>query len=154
MRPPPLKTFGLRLHHDGRFTHEGQPLRHRKLREHFERNVQYVPSEKKFVVTLRHFRAQLEVEEAGFFVREVELARGRLRLSDGSVETLDPATLHFSSRDGALLCFVKRALKAPRGLLARFMPSAHAELLLALEERDGNLLLYWAGTWVQVPTLK
>ena len=51
--PPPLTPFGLVLHHDGRWTHEGQPVLHRRMREHFDRSVQYLASEQKFVVTLR-----------------------------------------------------------------------------------------------------
>ena len=75
--PPPLRPFGLVLHHDGRFSHEGEPIRHRKLREHFERSVEYLADEQKFIVRLGHFRGQIEVEEAGFFVRTVELESAR-----------------------------------------------------------------------------
>ena len=51
--PPPLRPFGLRLHHDGRWTHEGQPIRNRRLREHFDRSVRWLPEERKYVVTLQ-----------------------------------------------------------------------------------------------------
>ena len=57
------------LHRDGRWTHEGHPVTHAKLREHFDRSVVYLPDEAKYVVTLRHFRGEIEVEEAPFFVR-------------------------------------------------------------------------------------
>jgi len=130
--PPPLAPFGLVLHHDGRWTHEGQPILHRRLREHFDRSVKYLPAERKFVVTLRHFRGEIVVEEAAFFVRAIDLASGELALSDGTREPLDVASLHLSPRDGALLCCVKRAL-APEGLLARFLHGAQAELLAAIE---------------------
>ena len=66
--PPPLRPFGLVLHHDGRWSHEGQPIRNRRLREHFDRHVGFLAEEGKFVVSLRHFRAEIEVEEAAFFV--------------------------------------------------------------------------------------
>ena len=66
--PPPLQPFGLRLHHDGRWSHEGQPILNRRLREHFDKSVRYLPDEGKFVVTLRAFRGEIEVEEAAFFV--------------------------------------------------------------------------------------
>jgi hypothetical protein len=80
------------------------------------------------------------VEEAAFFVREVDLADGAVRLSDGTSEPLDPATLRPSPIDGALLCTVKRDLAAG-GLAARFLPAAQAELLLAVEEtREGPAL--------------
>jgi hypothetical protein len=141
---PRLAPFGLRLHHDGRWSHEGQPILNRRLREHFDRSVRYLPGERKFVVTLRHFRGEIEVEEAAFFVRCFDAASGRLALSDRSEETLEPASLALSPIDGALLCRVKRAL-APEGLLARFSHGAHAELMQAIEEGEGGLVLQMAG---------
>ena len=147
--PPTLRPFGLRLHHDGRWSHEGQPIRHARLRAAFDRSVRFLPEEGeagKYVVQLDRFRGEIEVEEAAFFVREVDLAEGTLRLSDGTREALDAATLRVSPIDGALLCLVKRAL-APAGLAARFLPAAQSELLQAVEEtgegpvlRIGNAL--------------
>ena len=133
MSAPPLRSFGLVLHRDGRFTHEGVPIRNRRLRGAFERSVRYLPDPRIYVVQLGGFRGVVDVEEAGFFVRSVDLARGAIRLSDGSEEALDPATLRLSpSGDGALLCIVKRAL-TPTGLPARFERGAQAELLLGVE---------------------
>jgi hypothetical protein len=77
-----LQPFGLVLHHDGRFTHEGAPIRNRLLREHFDRSVEYLPDESEYIVRLKHFRGQVEVEEAGFFVRSIDLASGEIALSD------------------------------------------------------------------------
>jgi hypothetical protein len=150
--PPPLRPFGLRLHHDGRWSHEGQPIRNRRLREHFDRNVAYLPAERKFVVRLRHFRGEIEVEEAAFFVRSFESGSGRIGLSDGSDEALDPATLALSPRDGALLCRVKRAL-VPGGVLARFGHGPHAELMQAVEEQGDGLALRIAGVLHPLPEL-
>jgi hypothetical protein len=149
---PPLSPFGLRLHHDGRWSHEGQPILNRRLREHFDRSVRYLPEERKFIVTLRHFRAEIEVEEAAFFVRSFDAGSGRIALSDRSEETLEPATLVLSPFDKALLCRVKRVL-APEGLLARFSHSAHAELMQAVEEQGGALVLRIAGALQAVPDL-
>jgi hypothetical protein len=151
-RPPPLGPFGLRLHHDGRWSHEGQPIRNRRLREHFDRSVAYLPDERKYVVTLRHFRGEIEVEEAAFFVRSFDAPSGRVTLSDGSEELLDPATLALSPIDGALLCRVKRALE-PDGLLARFGQGAHAELMQAVEEQGGRLVLPIGGEPRPLPPL-
>lgn len=150
--PPPLRPFGLVLHHDGHFTHEGEPIRHERLRAHFERAVEYLPDEQKFIVRLGRFRGQVEVEEAGFFVRAIDLASGELTLSDGTREPLDVASLTLSPRDGALLCRVKRRL-VPEGLLARFTAAAQAELLLAVEERGGRTVLSLGGTVHEVPAL-
>jgi hypothetical protein len=141
----------LRLHHDGRWSHEGQPILHRRLREHFDRSVVYLPAERKFVVTLRHFRGEIEVEEAAFFVREIDLATGRMRLSDRSEERLDPATLAWSPRDGALLCRVKRELAPPDGLLARFTHAAQAELLDAAEPAGDGFAVRVGGVLHPLP---
>ena len=151
--PPPLRPFGLVLCHDGSWTHEGQPIRNRKLREHFDRSVVYVPGESCYVVTLRHFRGQVEVEEAGFFVRDLDVETGTIGLSDRSREPLDPASLRPSPIDAALLCTVKRAL-APGGLPARFTHAAQAELMNAVEEGEGGApCLRLAGTLHPLPAL-
>jgi hypothetical protein len=149
---PPLQPFGLVLHHDGRWSHGGQPIRNRRLREHFDRSVRFLPGDGKYVVTLRHFRGEIDVEEAGFFVRGVDAESGTVRLSDGSEEALDPASLRLSQLDGALLCTIKRAL-TPAGLPARFTHAAQSELLqLALETPDGPAVRL-AGSVQRLPDL-
>ena len=150
--PPPLRPFGLVLHHDGRWSHEGQPILHRPLREHFDRSVKYLVEEAKYVVTLRHFRGEIEVEEAGFFVRTVDLDTGMLTLSDRSQDPLDPATITLSPIDGAMLCRVKRDL-VPGGLPARFTHAAQAELVGALDEDADGYFLRIGGTRAALPGL-
>lgn len=98
--PPPLRPFGLVLHRDGSWTHDGRPITNPRLRQLFDRSVRYLPDEHKFVVQVGRFRGQIDVEEAAFFVRSTDLARGTLQLSDGSEEPLDPSTLSVS-REGA-----------------------------------------------------
>ena len=141
--PPPLKPFGLVLCHDGVFLHEREPIRNKKLRAHLDRSVAYLPEEDKFIVRLGHFRGQIEVEEAGFFVRAFDAETGRICLSDGSEELLDVASLSESPMDGALLCRIKRSLRT-EGLLARFSHSAHADLLHAAEP-DGDAFALQIG---------
>ena len=116
--PPPLRPFGLVLHHDGSWTHEGVPIRNARLRAAFDRSVRYLPEAAAFVVQLWRFRGVIEVEEAGFFVRSFDPDTGLISLSDRSQELLAPASLRVSARDGAFLCLVKRDL-IPSGLLAR-----------------------------------
>ncbi len=138
--PPPLSPFGLVLHRDGRWSHEGVPITHPKLRAAFDRSVRYLPEEGVYVVQLGRFRGQIEVEEAAFFVRGFDADSGRLDLSDGGSEILEPPSLRAAAKDGALLCSVKRGL-VPSGLPARFRHSAQAELLAAVEAtRDGPKL--------------
>ena len=100
----------------------------------------------KYVVQLGRYRGEIEIEEAGFFVRGFDPAGAGLSLSDGSEERLDVRSLRVSPRDGALLCRVKSGL-APGGLLARFQHAAQAELLNAAEQGPGGVVLrVGAGT--------
>lgn len=150
--PPPLRPFGLVLHHDGRFSHEGQPIKNRRLREHFERSVEYLPDEEKFIVRLQHFRGEVEVEEAGFFVREIDLDTGLLTLSDGTREPLDVSTLVLSEIDAAMLCRVKRE-QVRGGLYARFSHASQSELLQSVEPVGELFELEVAGERVPFPLL-
>jgi hypothetical protein len=155
--PPPLYLFGLVLHHNGRWSHEGQPIANRRLREAFDRGVRFLPGEGAggedvFVVTLGRFRGQIEVEDAAFFVRGFEPETGAITLSDGSVERLDVASLQASPRDAALLCRVKRDLH-PAGLLARFFQAPQAELLNAVEGGGEEPALRIAGALHPLPNL-
>jgi hypothetical protein len=150
--PPLLRPFGLVLHHDGRWSHEGAPILNQRLRAAFDRSVRFLPAEGVFVVQLGRFRGQIEVEEAAFFVRAFDAASGRISLSDRSEEPLAPETLRVSPRDGAFLCLVKRELCAP-GLLARFGHAAQAQLLAAVEERGGKACLRLADRLLALPEL-
>ncbi len=150
--PPPLRPFGLVLHHDGRWTHEGVPILNQKLRAAFDRGVRYLPAEGVYVVTLGRFRAQIELEEAGFFVREFDASKGEIALSDRSREPLEVASLRSSKRDGALLCTVKRELRRD-GLPARFFPAAQALLLGAVDLDAEPPALRIAGRLVPLPEL-
>jgi hypothetical protein len=141
------------LHRDGRFLHEGGPVTNRRLLAAFERGVRWLPAEGKYVVMLGHFRGQVDVEEAGFFVRGVDLDAGRVALSDGSQDRFELASLRASTLDpDVLLCTVKRDL-TPYGVAARFTRSAQAELLVAVEEQEGALLLRVAGATHELPDL-
>jgi hypothetical protein len=150
--PPPLAPFGLQLHHDGVWSHDGQPIANQKLREHFDRSVRYLPDEGKYVVTLKHFRGEIVLEEAGFFVLSVDLRRGRVGLSDGSEDALDISSLRGSAIDGAWLCTVKRDLVVG-GLAARVMHPAQSELMAAVEQRRGEVGVEVAGEWRALPEL-
>jgi hypothetical protein len=150
--PPPLRPLGLRLQHDGRFTHEGVPITHARLRAAFDRAVRYLPDERAYVVQLGRFRGLLEVEEAAFFVRSFDAETGAVSLSDGSSEPLEVASLRVSPIDSALLCRVKRDL-AEGGLLARFQHAAQAELLAAVEEAPGGPAVRVGDICVELPTL-
>ena len=54
--PPPLRFFGLVLHHDGSWSHQGHAVRHPRLRAAFDRSVRFLAEEGKYVVQLGRFR--------------------------------------------------------------------------------------------------
>ncbi len=143
--PPRLTPFGLVLHRDGRWTHEGAPILNRKLRAAFDRGVRYLPDEGVYVVQLGRFRGQIELEETGLFVTGFDAGDGRVWLSDRSEESLEVASLRPSPQDGALLCTVKRGL-VPDGLPARFFQAAQAELLAAVEDTPAGPALVLGGS--------
>ncbi len=128
------------------------PFSNPKLRTIFDRSVHFLPKEGKYVVKIGRFRGEIELQEAGFFVREFDPESGQIRLSDHSVELLEVDTLSVSALDGALLCQVKRDLD-PSGLLARFSHSAQAELLNAVEDDGDSLTLELAGRRYRLPDL-
>jgi len=150
--PPPLRPFGLVLRHDGTWRHEGVPFLNAKLREVFDRSVRFLPEEGKYVIQIGKFRGEIELEEAGFFVREFDADSGEIRLSDGTAERLDVASLSPSPCDGALLCRVKRDL-IPAGLPARFSHAAQAALMNAVEDEEDPPVLRVAGTRQPLPDL-
>jgi hypothetical protein len=120
------------------------------LREHFDRSVEYLPEEEEYIVRLKHFRGQVEIQEAGFFVRSIDLASGEIALSDGSRERLDVATLSASSIDGALLCRIKRD-RVSGGLPARFSHSAQAEFSQAIESEGDHFIVSIGGERAACP---
>ena len=150
--PPPLRPFGLVLHHDGHWTHEGVSITNTKLRAAFDRGVRYLPDVGRYVVQLGHFRAQIELEEAGFFVRSFDAPSGLLSLSDGTQPPLEVESLRVSTIDGALLCCVKRDL-VREGLIARFGHAAQAELWNAVEEAPEGPCLRSGGVSTRLPRL-
>ncbi len=150
--PPPLEPFGLVLHHDGRWTHEGLPILNARIRALFDRSVRFLPEEGAYVVQLGRFRGLIECEEAAFFARSFDAVEGTIQLSDTSTELLDPNSLRCSAIDGAFLCRVKVEPSQPVHL-ARFSHAAQAELLHAVEEVAGEPRLRMRGELFELPDL-
>ncbi len=153
--PPPLRSFELVLHHDGSWTHEGHPFRNRKLRQKFDTSVSFLSGEgpdggDAHVVQIGRFRGLIDVEEAGFFVEDIDLHAGTVRLSDRSTDVLDVSSLSTSEIDGALLCRVKRDL-APDGVLARFTHRAQSEFMNAVDDTGTGIAV--GGERVTLPEL-
>ncbi len=104
------------------------------------------------MVQVGRFRGEIEVEEAGFFVRDVDLDQGGVALSDGSRDAFDLESLRVSELDGAYLCTVKREL-VPGGLPARFTHAAQAELLAAVDESEEGPVIRVEGRLRPMPPL-
>lgn len=141
--PPPLRSTGLVLHPDGHFTHEGQPLRHARLRAVLERSVRHLPDEDVFFVQVGRFRGQIDVEDAPYFVRAFDAATGHVELSDMSAEPLREDTLE-EDPAGVLYCQVKGEC------LARFTHAAQAHLLAAVSIDDGSAFIAVCGRRVPI----
>ena len=127
--PPSLAPFGLVLPHDGKWSHEGQPILNRRLREKFDRSVVYLPNLEKYVVEVGRFRGEIEVEEAAFFVRSVDLLIGKLHISDGTTVEFDASSLHWSKFDVSITQLIPR-FSCQSARAKRCSHSVSEELLL------------------------
>jgi len=127
--------------------HEGVRVTHPRIHAALLRGVRFLEEEGVFVTALRHFRAQIDVEDTPFFVGAWDGETGELELSDGSREPLDPATLSLDP-DDALRCRVKGG-RWP----ARFTHAAQAHLLDRLEPCEGRAGVRIGADWRPAPGL-
>ena len=134
------------LGRDGHFRHEGQPIRHERLRRVLERGVRYLDEEAAWVVQLGHFRGQIEIEDAPFFVETYDAKTAVIALSDRTEERLAPETLEVRT-DDVLYCRVKGRFDA------RFTRTAQAMLLDAIEFLDDRPALRVGAARFQLPKL-
>ncbi len=122
---------GLSIDAEGRFLHRGEPITHARTLEVLWGSLERAP-DGRYRIRVGRESAYVEVEDAPYAVLGVlEAAPGTpppLLLSDGSRESLDPATLSVGD-DGVLRCVVKGGAHA-----ARFRRAAQVALGLALEE--------------------
>ncbi|BDG02525.1 DUF1285 domain-containing protein [Anaeromyxobacter oryzae] len=141
---------GLSIDAEGRFLHRGEPITHRRTLEVLHRSLR-LREDGRYEVAIGRERGYVEVVDAPYTVRGVELdppgGAPTLRLSDGSAEPLDPATLVLGA-DGALRCRVKG------GYRARFTRAGQVTLGLALEEDppgSGHFILCVNGDRFHIP---
>ena len=121
---------GISLDAEGRFLHRGEPITHARTLEVLRQSFRREP-DGRYSVSIGRERAYVAIEAAPYAVQAVLPAQGgaapRLRLSDGSEEPLDPATLRLD-RDGVLQCTVKG------DHLARFTRAGQLAMGAVLEE--------------------
>ncbi len=113
---------GLSIDEEGRFLHRGEPITHARTLDVLWRSLERAP-DGRWLVRVGRESGYVSVAETPWVVRA--LADGAadaapvLLLSDGSEESLDPATLRTGS-DGILRCTVRRGEPARFGRAAQF----------------------------------
>ncbi len=144
--PPPLRPTGLVLRRDMTFWHEGVKVTHPRLHAVFLRGVDFEEGEGVFVIRLRHFRGQIEVEDTPYWVVSYNPESGNVELTDRSEEPLCAETLRLDP-DGVLRCTVKGRFPA------RFTRTGQAHLLDNLEIEGREASVRRGDAWIPLPGL-
>lgn len=147
--PPPGKRWhtredsGIRLDREGRWWHDDELVEHPKIVEAFNTGLQ-VTEDGRYKLVFGWDWCFVTVEDAAYRVVAVDVADDGgclLRLSDRSLERLDPSTLTVE-QDGVLSCRVKE-----KRAKARFTRDAQFAIGDRLEERNGEMGLCLGGRW-------
>lgn len=132
------------LDKEGRWFHEGVEITHKLTVELFNKSIEKDP-EGGYRLVVGPEWSPLTVEDTPYMVREVTVDEDRagIRLSDGTLEDLDPETLRVGN-DNVLYCEVKGA-RFP----ARFTRPAYYHIMLnRLEETaDGYAIRLGNKLW-------
>jgi uncharacterized protein len=130
---------GLRLDREGRFWHRGDLLEHARTVAALHRGL-HRANDGRWAVRIGPEWAYVDVEDAGRFVRCIELRGDALRaqLADGEWVDVDAATLA-SGADDALYA------RTPDGERARLTRAAQLSLSDHLREEGGQFSLEIAG---------
>lgn len=127
------------LNAEGEWLHEGVIVTHERTRSLFFKNL--YESRGQWFLKGDSVPVPVEIQDTPYFINSVNLTeRGcQVTVSDGSVETLDPTTLHFSSGD-LPNCMVKDARYT-----ARLTRQVYYQLMQNLENRQGYMGLTLGG---------
>jgi hypothetical protein len=125
---------GLKLDADGHWWHRGEQVTHPRIAAKLHEGIGRA-EDGRFIVQFLGQWAYIEVEDAPYVVRAARpveergrLQRFELRLSDDTVEPLNPATLALG-RNGVLYCRAKDGAEP-----ARFSRAAHVAVGARLRE--------------------
>lgn len=136
------------LNKEGIFISNGEEISHVRTAEAFHRFIGH-DDEGYFIQIGQDFK-RIEVEDTAYFVQAIEWKNGSatgvaaigaevyLRLSDGSVETLDPETLNYA--DERLTCRVKKGKEE-----AKFLRVPYLEFFLHALENEGDYSIRLGG---------
>jgi hypothetical protein len=120
---------GLSIDEEGRFLHRGEPITHARTLEVLWHSLERAPGGR-WLVRVGRESGFVSVQETPYVVRGIVDRRDAppaLLLSDGSEESLDPASLSVGA-DGVLRCTLRS------GVSARFGRAAHIALGMVLDE--------------------
>ncbi|HTA93551.1 MAG TPA: hypothetical protein VK745_28425 [Polyangiaceae bacterium] len=143
--PPPegrSRESSIALDAEGRFSHDGELVRHPGMARAFSSWIDLHPDNGRFILNNGYDWSYFRVEDVPFFVLGLREQDGclLLGLSDGSESPLDPQSLTVGAR-GALYTMVKAGK-----FRARFTPAAQTALAAWLSSSEnGELSLEIAG---------
>lgn len=137
------KLESIRLHADGKWTHEGCDFENDRIVKLFSRSVNRTEGGT-WVLEIGRFTYPIEVDDTGFFIDRIDLGQDppSITLSDTSEESLDISTLSYDT-GGRLYCTVKSGK-----FRARFKRHAYyklAELMCEDDDSEGQIILEIGG---------
>ena len=126
-----IHTSKLTFRSDGRWYADDDPVVHERLARLFSRYVRRKPGGGYEIWIDERYHADVEIEDTPYVVTAVETdtaGRFTIALNDGTMEPLDPDTLHVGAND-VLYCHVKHGTER-----ARFLRPAYYTLAQFIEE--------------------
>jgi hypothetical protein len=123
---------GIKLASDGRWFHEGVEITHERTIELFNRSIRREGD--KYVLRVGNEVCEIEVEDAPFFVKQVNREENKLLLviSNGMLEELDPSSLEIGDNN---ILYAKVGTNKDR---AKFTRPAYYQLMEYLCEDEGK----------------
>lgn len=128
---PFLDREVIQLTAEGVWLADGEEITHERTRQAFERHLAPSTDGQGWEIRIGREQKRIEVEDTAFFVSQIEgnpEVGYQLRLTDGTLQKLDPTTLRYSA--GRLVCLIdlERDGRA-RKFEARFLRPPYYELL-------------------------
>ncbi len=140
----------IKLHANGAWTHEGMDFENKKIIKLFSRSIARTDGGT-WVLDIPPFTYPIEVEDAAFFVEQLESGEDtiKLHLSDETEEELDIHSLDYQP-GGRLYCKIKNG-----EFKARFKKSAYYKLLdsASVRPEDEQIVLNLNGHEIELANL-
>lgn len=136
-----IHTSKLSFRSDGRWYADDEPVVHERLARLFSRYVRRKPGGGYEIWIDEPYHADVEIEDTPFVVIRVNREDGdrhSIELNDGTLEILDPTTLHVGN-DDVLYC------QAKGGERIRFLRSAYYQLADCIDETPAGQFVFRSG---------